>query len=455
MTRPPTLSLCLIARDEERFLGACLDSVRGVVDEMIVVDTGSRDATVEIARAAGARVVDFPWVDDFAAARNAALAAATGDWVLVLDADERLAGDAGAQIRSALSQPDLHCGLLPLHNATRLDAPPAAVLRGEHRDGEPILLPRLLRVDDALAWKGAVHESVGAWLTDGRTARTVPAPIVHYGYVEELQESRDKARRNRELLERVCEAEPEASVPRTYLAREWLRAGDPDRALHHSTLAWEALQAAWRGGGPRPSPIMTLNLHTWLLLSRGQLDAARAVLEAAARQGLQHPNLRMLRASAAQQDPATPPQELLAAVQGLQENLRQGGRTFVEEVNPGATSWGAATLLGDLLLRLDRAGEAEAAYRRALASSAAHRPALLGRAESLVRSGRARQGLQAAEPLLSGPEADAWYVAAAATAALGDRRTAASLLLQTRGRPWDRVARARRAAALLGQLTKG
>ena len=152
MTRPPTLSLCLIARDEERFLGACLDSVRGVVDEMIVVDTGSRDATVEIARAAGARVVDFPWFDDFAAARNAALAAATGDWS-VLDADERLAGDAGAQIRSALSQPDLHCGLLPLHNATRLDALPAAVLGG-HRDGEPILLPRLLRVDDALAWKG-------------------------------------------------------------------------------------------------------------------------------------------------------------------------------------------------------------------------------------------------------------------------------------------------------------
>ena len=85
------ISLCLIARDEERFLPGCLASVSGVVDEIVLADTGSTDRTVEIARAAGATVVHHAWDEDFSAARNAALAAATGDWILLLDADERLA----------------------------------------------------------------------------------------------------------------------------------------------------------------------------------------------------------------------------------------------------------------------------------------------------------------------------------------------------------------------------
>lgn len=86
--RPFTLSLCMIARDEEEHIGRALESVRDIVDEIIVVDTGSADRTQEIARALGARVIDFPWGDDFAAARNRSLEEATGDYILVLDADE-------------------------------------------------------------------------------------------------------------------------------------------------------------------------------------------------------------------------------------------------------------------------------------------------------------------------------------------------------------------------------
>ena len=117
----PKLTLCVIARDEEAMLPDCLASVRGVVDEIVVVDTGSKDATPAIAANAGARVVERAWDDDFSAARNAGLEACSGDWVLVLDADERLAPGAGKALRRALRDPSFHCGLLPLHNAASLD----------------------------------------------------------------------------------------------------------------------------------------------------------------------------------------------------------------------------------------------------------------------------------------------------------------------------------------------
>jgi GT2 family glycosyltransferase len=86
--RRARVSLTMIVRDEQNNLPACLQSVRGVFDEIVVVDTGSTDRTAEIARSFGARVFDFVWVDDFAAARNAALARATGDYACWLDADD-------------------------------------------------------------------------------------------------------------------------------------------------------------------------------------------------------------------------------------------------------------------------------------------------------------------------------------------------------------------------------
>src|SRR5205823_1109121 len=82
------LSVCLIVKNEERFLAQSLKSVREIAQQIVVVDTGSTDRTVEIAKEFGAEVHSFTWCDDFSAARNVALEHATGDWVLALDADE-------------------------------------------------------------------------------------------------------------------------------------------------------------------------------------------------------------------------------------------------------------------------------------------------------------------------------------------------------------------------------
>src|SRR4030095_859845 len=83
--RQPKLSLCMIVKNEQRWLEDCLNSVKELVDELIIVDTGSQDSTVEIARRFGGKVCDHPLTGDFSEARNRSLGYATGDWILVLD----------------------------------------------------------------------------------------------------------------------------------------------------------------------------------------------------------------------------------------------------------------------------------------------------------------------------------------------------------------------------------
>src|SRR3990172_5263948 len=86
----PTISLCMMVKNEEEMLPRCLESVKAWVDEIIIVDTGSCDGTLEIARGYTQKVYLHPWFDDFSGMRNITLSYATGDWILVLDADEEL-----------------------------------------------------------------------------------------------------------------------------------------------------------------------------------------------------------------------------------------------------------------------------------------------------------------------------------------------------------------------------
>lgn len=96
------LSLCMIVKNEERWLDACLRSVEGLADEIVIVDTGSTDRTLDIAKSHGARVFHETWADDFSKARNASLEKATGDWILVLDADEVIERRDHGKIRSLI-----------------------------------------------------------------------------------------------------------------------------------------------------------------------------------------------------------------------------------------------------------------------------------------------------------------------------------------------------------------
>ena len=189
------LSLAMIVKNEAAHLGHCLDSVRGLVDEMVVVDTGSTDGTVALARARGAEVCHFPWIGDFAAARNASLAHVTGDWVLVLDADEAVDAVDFPLIREAISQ-DQVCGFqllirnyLPDGNRMAMDEPakpnPGGYAEGAAYPhcGDSRNL-RLFKVLPGMAFEGRLHELMEPFFQARRLPiLTLDAVIHHYGQV--------------------------------------------------------------------------------------------------------------------------------------------------------------------------------------------------------------------------------------------------------------------------------
>ncbi len=198
--KPPTMNypprhgvtLALIARDEASVIARCLESAKSIADELIVVDTGSKDATREIARNAGASVIDFPWVDDFSAARNAALEAATGRWILVLDADEYLPASSARAIRDLLAETG--------------DAPRAFHLlnKSSSDDGRTGVVGKIVRLfpnrpDVRYAWP--VHEQV---VTSLRRANIpihdTEIEIIHTGYTN-AEVNLKKQTRNLRILD--------------------------------------------------------------------------------------------------------------------------------------------------------------------------------------------------------------------------------------------------------------
>ena len=444
-----SVALLVLARDEAADLPALLDSVAGAVDRVVLVDTGSADAGPALAAARGATVLHHRWTDDFAAARNAGLQCIHEDWVLVLDADERLGPGAAAALRGATAAGGFDRGLLPLHNADREQASAEEVLSGAARRGEPTRLARLLRRQPGLRWVGRLHErpvAPGPPPVD----REIDAPIVHYGYTDARMAARAKADRNLRLLRRMVDEDPGDAAAWCYLARDAARAGDPDEAARAAERAWPLLIA-----GARPAPAFTLAaLRAELQLGHGDPAAARRTAEAAAGWGLGHPNAWLLAGVAALEAAALAPSgargPALAAAEGwLRRCLGPDPGEPGDELSAGARSWAASVPLGEaLLLRGDPA--ASSAFEAALAALPP-RPSGLGARMALrARLGLAeaavaidwRRALTLAEPLLGAGVADGWWIAAAA-AARGSRPDDAALLAAgARGpllRPWRRA----------------
>jgi len=424
------LTLCTLVPDDGQLLPGCLDSVRGVVDEVVVVLCGPGERMLEVAGAWGAPIVRRAQADDLAAARNAGLAAVRTGWVLVLDASERLAPGSGPALRAAMACGRIDCGELALHEADTLEAPAAEVVTGRARRAEPVLVPRLLRRTDDLAFEGIVAEDLRAWMRAGRRIETLEADIIHYGAVPELPGSRERAQLRLRLLERRCAAEPADPLVRALLARELLRAGDEARGTEAARQAWRLLEAATPAQRAESDVVLVATLHAFRSLAQGDLDRAAGVLASACEWSETHPNLELL-AGALMESlalggiSAGEQSEALATARAAYERcLDQHGRPFRSQPLPGATSWAARTRLATVDLICGRPDEALAGFELALASNPRLAEAHLGRIEALLDLGMAAEALQGLEPWLAAGSPDAWTLAAAAAAALGSAQDA-------------------------------
>jgi tetratricopeptide (TPR) repeat protein len=422
------LSVCLIARDEEALLPGCLASLAGVADEVVLVDTGSADATARLAREAGARVFEWAWRDDFAAARNEALSHAKGHWVLLLDADERLSAGAEKGLRAAMGDPRAVAGLLRLHDAARADAPAAEVIAGRARKGEAEWLLRLFKRLPDLRWEGVVHEHASTWLArHGSAVVKVDADIIHLGAVAETRTAKGKGERNLALLRRRVETAPADLYALGSLGNEAYLLGRLDEAEATASRGLAALS----GAPPGARALRVAATAALVALARGDPERALAAVDAGEAHDGAHPDYHFLRAWALEGRaltlPAGPARTALLeqAVASARAALALRGAALPDSCVVGATRHLAAARLGTALVLLGRPAEAQSAFADALALQPGHLESRLGELEARLDCGEAAAVLTVLEPMLSAGPADAWILAASAARALGSSADAA------------------------------
>ena len=204
------LSLVMIVKNEERCLARCLESVKTLVDEMIIVDTGSTDKTIDIAKSYGAKIFHFEWTNDFSEARNFALSKASGKWRLVLDADEYVVEGNREALEKQLKKQ--HIGLVE-----RIDA--------FNKTGEiqysRTYIARILPKE--VVYQGKIHEQI-----IGEKYIRMPLCLEHDGYLYQ-----DKADRNLEILFNTCKDEPKNAYMQFQLAHTLYLAERTKEALEH------------------------------------------------------------------------------------------------------------------------------------------------------------------------------------------------------------------------------
>ena len=256
-SKPHRIALVMIVRDEARCIERCLASARPWVDEMRVLDTGSSDATAEIAQRCGAQVAHFPWARDFAAARNAALALTDAAWCLVLDADEWISG-GGAALAALKREPAAFIGQVRVNSS--FDA-------GGGSAGEaPSWIARVL--PHGVRYAGRVHEQPQSHLP----RRRLTLEVAHDGYLD--AQMRRKRGRNEQLLGLALAAQPLDAYLRYQLGKDLEVSAQFEAAAPHYAQALELSdpQASWR------HDLVVRALFT--LKKLGRFEAAVALAEA-------------------------------------------------------------------------------------------------------------------------------------------------------------------------------
>lgn len=217
------LSVCMIVKNESQHLENTLRSIAQYVDDIVVVDTGSTDNTKAIAQRFTAKVHDFTWISDFAAARNFSLSFAKHDWVLVVDADEEIVGFDKEALSRLLEANPAGIGKVDVLNQVD-DAEGPGVVK------EPI--SRLFR-KDLYHYQGIIHEQIVARETYSGVLTRFTAPIAldHIGYTQALLHSKGKLARNIDLLQKALAKQPKEPYLHYQLGRSYFLEKDYRQAV--------------------------------------------------------------------------------------------------------------------------------------------------------------------------------------------------------------------------------
>lgn len=210
----------MIVKNEAHQLGRCLDSVRAVVEEMIVVDTGSTDNTIEVAQSLGAQVHEFTWCNDFSSARNVSLSYASGDWILVLDADEVLTSDIVPSIQQVMQQPHTLVANLVRREVGATQSPYSLVSRLFRR--HPMLQfsrPYHAMIDDSVVY---LRQQDPTW----QIVDLPEVAILHYGYAPSAITSRSKLQTAKTVMEGFLNTHPQDPYVCSKLGALYLQLGD-------------------------------------------------------------------------------------------------------------------------------------------------------------------------------------------------------------------------------------
>ena len=218
----------MIVKDEEKYIRGCLESVQDIVDQIIIIDTGSNDKTVKIAKEFGCEVYNFTWVEDFSKARNESIKHATGDWILWLDADERLMTSSQNELLSLLkieTKPVIYKvqinSIINNGKSTRLSS-----------------AHRLFTNNKGIYFTGNIHEQISeSAVIVGAEERNSHIILEHLGYNlgEEDQEKKDK--RNLKMLQKTVKSNPQNAYAHFTLAQQYGLMKDWQKALTHYNIA--------------------------------------------------------------------------------------------------------------------------------------------------------------------------------------------------------------------------
>jgi len=216
------ISQCLIAKNEEKNIRYCLEHLKSVVDEQIVVDTGSTDRTVEIAEEMGAKVFHFEWINDFSAARNYAIDKAKGDWIIFLDCDEYFSEDSVPKLKRYMKMwtkdknvDGIMCQMIHIDK----DKNSLTVANN--------ISPRVFKNKKNLKYKNKIHEALSnSYKSNGRINAGDASNnliIYHTGYDKEIVVEKNKIERNISMIKSSIEENPEDAKMYFYLSNEYYR----------------------------------------------------------------------------------------------------------------------------------------------------------------------------------------------------------------------------------------